>query len=293
MDRVIRQIGLKALSEINEAPAGSDLCNIPQEISSAIENLLKAIQGQVASGRINPWVELNTMRSSGCRPSPDPNSPIARIGVFPLAGNPIHWGHIITSLFAVSQFSLDTMIFLPAGQIDYKPVAFRDNVPELHRFQMTHLALEPFNPLLRYTDVASGTTKPGESAVHDLLRLNIHRSLDLVLVWGIESIERVRRILQQAAEHLAKEETWPVEGHEISIAFVKRKNVLDDSHLSPLRLQKLCVDVELKVDCRIIECDLPILSTTQSTRYRDSLNPSLVPKCVHDYAMAHGFYATA
>ena len=183
------------------------------------------------------------------------------------------------------------MVLLPAGKIDYKPVNREDTVPEGDRHEMVRRAVRPLEPLLRYTDVACGTAEPGDAAFHRLRKLNPDRPMEFVLVWGVESSQRVRRIVEQAAKSLRNQHDLGRAGDQtVSFAFLKRDGCPAEDLLTESLLSEICVTTGLSVPCRLKTIELQILSRMDSTRYRTNLDPAMVPACVHDYVIKRGFY---
>jgi nicotinic acid mononucleotide adenylyltransferase len=212
------------------------------------------------------------------------------VGVFPLSANPIHWGHIIVSLYAISELALDLMVLLPAGRIDYKSFADRDNVEERHRHFMVQKVTRLLYPIVLYTDVALGTNAPGECAVHDLRRLNYGRNLDFVLVWGAENEARVRRIISQTLDCLRyQSDLGPDSTHSLALTFLNgiggRSGPLDIESLSIYQNQ-----IGLRLPCRVVTIKMPELAPFRSTAYREHCNPALVPRAVHQYVLEHRLY---
>lgn len=93
---------------LGEAAAGAPFNVLEQSAAT----LLEKIKLLVAEGTIDPQARL--------RHSPE-GGPVApcnrelRIGVFPTAVNPLHWGHLLGGLLAVERFRPDKLIFPIAG----------------------------------------------------------------------------------------------------------------------------------------------------------------------------------
>ncbi len=64
--------------------------------------------------------------------------PVARLGVMGGTFDPIHYGHLVTAEEALSQFSLDEVVFVPTGQPWMK--AEREVSPAEDRYLMTVIA---------------------------------------------------------------------------------------------------------------------------------------------------------
>jgi nicotinate-nucleotide adenylyltransferase len=61
-----------------------------------------------------------------------------RVGVMGGTFNPIHYGHLVTAEEALSQFNLDKVIFMPAGQPPHK--TNREILPPEERYLLTVIA---------------------------------------------------------------------------------------------------------------------------------------------------------
>jgi hypothetical protein len=213
-----------------------------------------------------------------------------KIGVFPLTANPIHWGHVIASLAAIDALQLDTMIFLPAGHIDYKPVSDSDDVSEHDRHVMVRNAIKVFYPILQYTDVALGTDKPGECAIHDLRKLNACRKLSFTLVWGAENETRVRRIMSQTLACLHDQPPLtPGSCHSLRLVFIDGVGQRA-TDVKPERLQDYQTQIGLYVACQFLTINIPELAPFRSGNYRISREAALVPRVVHQYVSGQGLY---
>jgi hypothetical protein len=298
MNHSIEEIRQKAIAQIyrplqvrpSDSPWESE---IGYQISDAISELLAKIDKRVTSKTIHPWMSLNTLKSPVC-PACEGGSSRARVGVFPLAANPVHWGHVVVSLFAIAELSLDNLVLLAAGAIDYKPLRDCDRIGESCRHEMLLRAVNVFEPLFRYTDVACGTENVGEVAVHDLRALNRDRPLDFVLVWGVEGEERLQRIVQQTADSLENQNDLG-EGcpHRLSIAFLRGIEPINKNHLTPARISTICKEARLNIPVRLVEMRIPLLAKLRSTYYREQVDPFLVPASVHQFVIQSRLYTTS
>jgi nicotinic acid mononucleotide adenylyltransferase len=81
-----------------------------------------------------------------------------RLGVFPTAGNPLHWGHLLSGLAAMERFQLDKVIYVIAGDDPRKPYL----APAELRHRIAKEVIRLFHPLFDYSPIALGGTAPGE-----------------------------------------------------------------------------------------------------------------------------------
>lgn len=115
----------------------------------------------IAQGRINPaCAEQQRVGAARARLSRDS----LRLGVFPISGNPLHWGHLLGGLAAMERYQLDKVAYIIAGEDPRKPAL----APALIRHRIAKDVLKLFHPLFEYSPLALGTTKPGEVNVFRL-----------------------------------------------------------------------------------------------------------------------------
>lgn len=115
-----------------------------------------------------------------------------KIGVFPTAGNPLHWAHILTALDAIVEHKLEKIIFIIQGEDDWKP----DLVPVKIRYPMNQEILGLFSPLFKFSDIANiadekGTLKlRGEYNIFRILKLNPNQKIDSFYLVGSDHLNR-------------------------------------------------------------------------------------------------------
>ncbi len=122
----------------------------------------------------NAW-ELNTLQ---------------RIGLFGGTFNPIHTGHLRIANDIRERFSLDSIIFIPAGMPPHKD---KDQVINpAHRLRMAELAVEPFE----YFKVSSiEVCREGFSYSIDTVRAlqnELGKSAELFFITGIDAFLEIR-----------------------------------------------------------------------------------------------------
>lgn len=115
-----------------------------------------------------------------------------RIGVFPTAGNPMHWAHILTALDAIIEQKLDKIVFVIAGEDEWKP----DLVPINIRYPMNQEILDLFCPLFVFSDIANiadenGNLKlRGEYNIFRILKLNPKQKINAFYLVGSDHLNR-------------------------------------------------------------------------------------------------------
>jgi nicotinate-nucleotide adenylyltransferase len=90
---------------------------------------------------------------------------IRKLGIMGGTFNPIHYGHLVTAEEAYHQFSLDLVIFMPAGHPPHKEDG--DIIPGEDRYLMTVIATSS-NP--HFTASRLEIDRPGPSYTIDTLR---------------------------------------------------------------------------------------------------------------------------
>lgn len=136
------------------------------EVITRASEALKLIADHLCNGRIDPAVRLRACRAESTPPRS--NGPL-RLGVFPTAGNPLHWGHLLCVLEAVAELRLDRVALLIQGVDARKPLA---SDTEYDRHGLAQQAVALLEPLAVYSDVGHGNDGVGEQNVFRLLRLN-------------------------------------------------------------------------------------------------------------------------
>jgi len=96
-----------------------------------------------------------------------------QIGIIGGTFDPIHWGHIIFGLKAINQFNLDIVVFAPGGDMPAYPKYKPDKSAQVIRHKLTQAALEPFEPLLRYSRIGLDLPDAGNTNLAlEIYRLN-------------------------------------------------------------------------------------------------------------------------
>jgi nicotinic acid mononucleotide adenylyltransferase len=124
---------------------------------------LEKISDLVSHGEIRP---LNFDPRRGAPGERWPLRP-SRLGVFPIAANPLHWLHLLGGLAAMERFRLDRVLYIVAGSDPRKP----EMAPETARHRIVKDVLRLFCPLLKYSPAARGGSLDGEEHVFRILSL--------------------------------------------------------------------------------------------------------------------------
>jgi len=129
-----------------------------------------------------------------------PDKVPARLGIFGGVFDPVHLGHIQVAEAVFSEFRLDSVIFIPAGQPPHKRLAMAS--PE-HRLHMLEIALKD-KPGFTISGIELGRSEISFS-VHTLEALHrIHPGDEFFFIMGLDAFldletwYRPRRILELA-----------------------------------------------------------------------------------------------
>lgn len=144
-----------------------------------ISQLLDDIGRLGKAGKIHPRLPLRVAPSDA---SPSPSLQALRVGVYPVAGDPIHWGHLSSALLAIERLKLDKVVFVITDGGARGP----GTIPGPLRHGMAAAFLPCFHPLLEYSPVARDTGLDGETGLFRLLELNRHQLLHAFYLAGNE-----------------------------------------------------------------------------------------------------------
>ena len=190
------------------------------EIASMVSDLLSSIHDSVESGQIQPshrpaLAEEERGTAAIAR--------MLRIGIYPLAANPMHWGHILVGLAVMAFLKLDKIVFMIAGSDDRKPGMTAAET----RHQLGISVLENFAPIFEYSPIALGTSLDGETNFGRILALN---PLQRMETWYIAGMDHYRRkdsagepdTLEKLERVVKEQERAGNRTHSISLVFVER-----------------------------------------------------------------------
>jgi nicotinic acid mononucleotide adenylyltransferase len=192
-------------------------------IAASADEHFTAIEGLAGSEQIQPLCQI--MLSEGDSSVPVAERPL-RVGVYPLAANPLHWGHILLGLSTMVSLRLDKVVFVIAGTDSRKP----SMLPAEIRHQLGRSVIETFAPVFAYSSLALSTGLDGETNFGRLLSLNSRQRMEAFYIAGadhyrrsnaqgepdtIEKLERVVEEQERAGNGL----------HAISVVFIDRVGV--------------------------------------------------------------------
>lgn len=189
--------------------------------ASAGENL-DGIDGHLAAGRIDPTFEVRASASDEAAPE---RAERRRIGFYPVAADPFHWGHLLIGLQAVSRLAVDKVVFVMAGDDPRKP----DMTPAAVRHPLGRAVLAAFSPFFVYSSIAVGTRFDGETNLFRFLRLNPSQKLEAFYLVGDDHYRlKDKKGNDDTLPKLEKNMKDPALGfdpsmHEVSAAFIERE----------------------------------------------------------------------
>lgn len=151
------------------------LCTIQDRLRSALERIADLLR----AGRLEPAAAV---RLGPGDPASEPVPRTLRLGVYPVNGNPLHWGHVLCGLEAVAQHELDRVAYVVQG-VDRRKLEM-SAATELDRHLMARMVLRPFSPLLAYSGIGLGNERVGEENLFELLRLNPRQPIEATYIVG-------------------------------------------------------------------------------------------------------------
>ena len=141
------------------------------EIQAQVAARLRAIAKLMTSSRIDPWIRLRLSPADALlSPSTNP----ARVGVFPVSANPLHWGHLLCGLTVMARAGLDKVIYVITS--DSCPA--EDLFPEEIRRGGAADAIALFQPLFTLVPTSAGKSLGGPSSLFRLLGLNAQQMVE-------------------------------------------------------------------------------------------------------------------
>ncbi len=217
---LIRSMAHAHLTGIMQWVSDPECRSCLHEIASIADDLLSCVHELVRSGQIQPAHRLALAEKER---RPIAIDRILRIGIYPLAANPMHWGHILVGLAVMAFLKLDKIVFVIAGKDDRKP---QMTAPET-RHQLGISVLENFAPIFEYSPIALGTRLDGETNFGRILALNSDQRME---TWYIAGMDHYRRknlagepdTLEKLERVVKEQESVGNRRHSISLIFVER-----------------------------------------------------------------------
>jgi len=152
-------------------------------IASGMVARVSALAEMVRTGRTNPLWEVRLAETNA--PARE-DGPQLRIGVYALAANPLHWGHILVGLTSLVSMGLDRVVFVVAGADPRKPFLLPTEV----RHRLAREVIEAFQPFFAYSPIALGTSRDGETNLGRLFELNPRLPMHAFYIAGSDHYQR-------------------------------------------------------------------------------------------------------
>ena len=152
-------------------------------IASCASARIQALANIAREGTTSP---LRQFRLSQACPRLEEEGSMLRIGVYALAANPLHWGHILVGLSALVLMKLDRVVFVIAGTDPRKPLMLP---PEI-RHRLARTVIDTFEPFFSYSPIALGTDLDGETNLGRLFALNPRLPLHAFYIAGSDHCRR-------------------------------------------------------------------------------------------------------
>jgi nicotinic acid mononucleotide adenylyltransferase len=220
---LIKRIAANALTELRlmrgtlgSAASTLDFASLEQCTLTALSHILLLME----RGQIRPWIRVG--HSPGAAPAPE-TPRIVRVGIFPIAANPLHWAHLVGGLFAMESFGLDKVVYVIAGGDPRKP----DLASEETRHAMARTVLGLFHPLFEYSSIARGGAASGEENLFRILAMNPRQRLHAFYIAGGDHCHRrdpcsgrpdtIQKLEDGVSVHLRGNAV-----HSVSVVFLER-----------------------------------------------------------------------
>ncbi len=263
----------------------------------AIDKTVATLMAKVESGTVDPFADLvsTTYGPEIAQAEFHPLDRPVRVGFFPMASNPLWWGHILVALMSQAALNLDTVVFRVQGEIRYKDLPETDRVPVYDRHEITKTILAAFYPLLRYTDLGSepNNDREGADEMYRYLALNQGTDLHMHYLLGIESQQRVTRYLRQQYEAAKKHDVGGSTHHQVTIGWIQRGEYgakITEEELGALSTQaRTAAGYRGRLHSVLVQ-DPHIDLQVSSTYYRNTHDVAIVPRVIDEHARGRGFY---
>ena len=230
---------------------------------------LRTIDRDIKSGVIDPSAELRTSASDSAKPAS--RRPL-RVGIYPVAGDPLHWAHILIGLQAMAQLKLDKVVFVLAGDDPRKPSMTKAAI----RHPLGRAVLDGFKPFFAYSDIAVGTDYDGETNIFRMLALNPKQRMSATYLVGDDHYKLKNAkgdddtIPKLEKNRLKPELGFDSKAHEVAVAFIER-----EGHAEA---------VPTKLDVRFLPA---IEFEASSSAVRKEGRYALMPYSAYDYVRRH------
>jgi len=177
-ERLLRELGLMSQQlgmQTSDAPFAAIY-------RTAAEHLFE-IENLYSDGDIDPRAWVRTCdNDEPCLPYPRR----LRVGFYPIAANPLHWGHVLIGLRAMARLQLDKVVYVISGRDNRKPGLASADL----RYEMAHDTLKVFGPLFACSTLARYSGCDGETNLFRFLKLNRQQPMDMFYIAGGDHCRR-------------------------------------------------------------------------------------------------------
>ncbi len=222
---VIKEIRARAYQEvINMAMVlNKPVTGYPfSEIVLSLTQLLDQTAVLWSKGEIDPFAEIRTSRDDAEKLS---MGKTLRIGIYPVAANPLHWAHVLIGLSALVKFRLDKIIYVISGSDPRKPELISAEI----RYLIGKKVFDMFAPLFGYSPIALGDYCDGEINIFKILALNPQQKIDAFYIVGADHYHRINPVtgnpdtIQKLENNITrKTHSFNAALHSVSAIFIER-----------------------------------------------------------------------
>ena len=220
----VRQVG----RNIREQLARMAAISHPMEhellgsIGHAARGSLAGINAHLMNGAIDSQAGLR-LHEKDVESFPKKERELA-VGIYPVAADPLHWGHLLIGLQAIASLKLDKVVFVLAGDDPRKPQI----TPVARRHPIGRAVLGIFSPFFAYSSIAVGTELDGETNLFRLLALNAAQRLRAYYMAGgdhyrLKDADGHDDTIPKIEKNMDRPDLkfW-ADKHNISLAFIAR-----------------------------------------------------------------------
>jgi hypothetical protein len=126
---------------------------------------------------VKPWVPLRVTPNAYM---PVPSAETLKIGVFPLASDPLQWNHLLTGLSAIAELGLDHVVYIVTEDADPSV----PHLPQELRNTVTRSFLSHFSPMLLYSPLGAGYAEDATDALFRFIALNDRQPMEVYYIPG-------------------------------------------------------------------------------------------------------------
>jgi nicotinic acid mononucleotide adenylyltransferase len=193
-------------------------------IAGYAEEHLASVAELMRTGQIDPYRRMRLAECDG--PAPIYGRPL-RVGIFPITADPVHWGHILCALSAMTFMKLDKVVFVIAGTDPRKPWL------SARKCGISWAGLSSIfsYPLFAYSPIALGTGLDGETNCFRLLALNPDQQITAFYIAGTDHCRWVNSedepdTLEKIEKKLRTMRKENRRNHTVSLLFLERGDAI-------------------------------------------------------------------